>query len=314
MKKWVLFMHNLKEFVESNPKLVTRKVSKNYPGLYVLKYKNNCFYDNLWHKSTHLLGCRGRVVDSDWNEVIIPFKKIFNHNENGAGSEWRDADYVLLTKKINGFMIGLTNHNGEIIFSTTGSLDSDFIAYAKDYLSKVTPAMCRKHHTYIFEICHPDDPHIIPEENGAYLLGIVEHDNGNHHYKFDNSIVMEDAKEEFSKLGIFCGEEDIACMQFGDLLEHIKTVKHEGYVIVNPRTDETIKLKSPYYTFNKFLARIGTKKLIDGIRTGIIKQKVDEEYYPVINQLIDFGVDKFSELTEQERLLTLKTWIGLKNE
>ena len=301
-------MLTLKEFVEANPKLVTRKESKNYPGLYVLKYSKRVFFDNLWSKSSHLLDCRGQVVDADWNTVVRPFTKIFNYQENGAGSNWKPTDYVLVTKKVNGFMCSVTNYNGKIILSTTGSLDSDFVGYAKEYLKDITPKMCKQFNTYMFEIVHPDDPHIIKEKIGAHFLAIVEHDGGQHHYKFDSSSIMEKALYDFEKIGIFCDDEN-PCMKFGDLLKHVKTVKHEGYVIVNPETEETIKIKSPYYLFNKFLARVGTKKLIDGIKHGTIKQRVDEEYYPIINQLIDFGVDKFSEFTEQERLLTLKTWI-----
>lgn len=308
-------MKTLKEFVQENPKLVTRKESKYYPGLFVLKYTKKVFFDALWNKSPHLLDCRGQVVDDEYNPVVIPFTKIFNYQENGAGSTWNDNNYVLATKKINGFMAAVTNHKGNIIISTTGSLDSDFVDYAREYLHGITPEMCFEHMTYMFEIVHPDDPHIIKEKNGAYLLAVVSHESKFHLYKFDDeTIVMEKAISDFSKLGIFCEEEETVCWRFGDLLEHIKTIQHEGYVIVNPLNNETVKIKSPYYLFNKFLARVGTRKLIDGIKHGTIKQRIDEEYYDILEKVIDFSVDKFSELTEQERLLTLQTWIGLKYE
>lgn len=302
-------MQTLKEFVEANPRLVTRKESKNYPGLFVLKYAKKVFYDALWNTSPHLLECRGQVIDEDYNTVIRPFTKIFNYGENGAGSKWKDTDYVLVTKKVNGFMAAVTKHNGKIIISTTGSLDSDFVGYARDYLGAIEPSMCNEGVTYLFEICHTIDPHIIQEKFGAHFLAIVEHSTGIHHYKFDDTGLMFHAIENFAPLGIHVEDEE-AVWSFGKLKEHLKTVNHEGYVIVHFETNETLKIKSQYYLFQKFLARVGTKKLIDGIRTGTIKQRIDEEYYDILQKVVDYGVDDFSELEEQNRLDVLRIWIG----
>ena len=305
-------MNSIKEFVQNNPRLVTAKESKNYPGLFVLKYTKRVFFDALWNESPFLLECRGQVVDAEFNPVVRPFTKIFNYQENGAGSTWNKDTVVLVTKKVNGFMGAVTNHNGKIIISTTGSLDSDFVGYANDYLRDVTPAMCKPFHTYMFEIVHPEDPHIVKEEFGAHFLAIVEHDSGQHHYKFDSSDLITEAVNNFQPLGIFCDDEKKISWRFEELLEHIKTVEHEGYVIVNPQTDETVKIKSQYYLFQKFLARVGTKKLIDGIKHGTIKERIDEEYYDILDLVIEYGIDAFSELDEQARLELLREMIGKK--
>ena len=304
-------MKNLKEFVESNPTLVTRKESKNYPGLFVLKYTKKVFFSALWSESKLLEYCRGLVVDADYNVVVRGFDKIFNYTENGAGDKWLDSDIVLVTRKVNGFCGFLTNVKGQMIISTTGSLDSDFVGYAREYLKDITPKMCREHVTYLFEICHPADPHIIVEKQGAHFLGAVEHDLGAHHYKFDNSILIEDAVENFGKLGIFVDDE-CPTWNFGELKQHMKTVQHEGYVIVNahvhPDREETLKIKSAHYLFNKFLARVGTDKLIKGIENGSIKGKVEEEFYPLISQIQTDGVENFAALDEQARLTYLRKW------
>lgn len=307
-------MNSIKEFVQNNPRLVTAKESKNYPGLFVLKYTKRVFFDALWNESPFLLECRGQVVDADFNSVIRPFTKIFNYQENGAGSTWNENTYVLVTKKVNGFMAAVTNHNGKIIISTTGSLDSDFVGYANDYLKDITPEMCKPFHSYMFEIVHPEDPHIVKENFGAHFLAIVDHDSGEHWYKFDNfpQSIMEEAIDNFEPLGIYCEDEYKVTWRFGDLLKHIKTVEHEGYVIINPETNETLKIKSQYYLFQKFLARVGTKKLIDGIKHGTIKERIDEEYYDILDLVIEYGVDKFSELEEQARLELLREMIGKK--
>lgn len=304
-------MNNIKDFVKNNPDLVSMKESVNYPGLFVLKYRKSVFYKARWNESPFLLECRGQVVDADFNVVCRPFSKIFNYQENDAGYTWNANTYVLVTKKVNGFMATLTNVKGKLIISTTGSLDSDFVGYAHDYLKNITPSMCKPFSSYMFEIVHPKDPHIVQEKFGAHFLAIVEH-NVNHHYKFDNSIQIEDAINNFEPLGIFCKDEDKIVWKFGELLEHIKTVEHEGYVIINPQTNETLKIKSRYYLFQKFLARVGTKKLIDGIRTGTIKQRIDEEYYEILELVVEYGIDAFSFLEEQERLELLRTMIEKK--
>ena len=303
-------MNEIKKFVEENPRLVTRKESKRYPGLFVLKYAKRVFYDNLWHTSPLLLDLRGLVVDSEYNLIARPFTKIFNYGENGTGGNWSDASSVTVTRKVNGFMATVTRYKDQVIISTTGSLDSDFVGYAEKYLLGITASMIRPHVSYMFEIVHPDDPHIIPEAEGAHLLAAVEHDNGNHHYSFTQSILMEDAQVNFEPLGIHIeSPKDGYTFTFGDIKKIVKSCKHEGFVIVNLKNNETIKIKSPYYLFNKFLARVGTEKLISGFKQGTIKQRIDEEYYPIIDRLKEYGIDKFTEQTEQQRLITLKQWI-----
>ena len=158
--------------------LVHKKEVKSgeYAGLAVLKYKNNVFWDNLWNVDKRLLDCRGLVVDSEDNVVIWPFTKIFNRFENGTDLP---ADQpVDAVRKVNGFMASVGVYKGQLIVSTTWSLESDFATLAKnhivsecddiEYFIKWTESAKA---TFLFEICDPSDPHIIEEEPGAYLIG-----------------------------------------------------------------------------------------------------------------------------------------------
>jgi hypothetical protein len=292
-------------------KLVSAKESKDYPGYFVVKYKKKVFYDNLWSASKYIIECRGLVLDSKWNVVIRPFKKIFNYQENNSGSTWNNDTIVLTSRKVNGFMASLTNVNGKKLISTTGSLDSDFVQMASNYLDCISVEHLKPYHTYMFEIVHPLDPHIIEEKEGAHFLAVVEHDNGIIHYPFDNTFMMSLAFNDLStyqSIHLF-DKRDKVVWTFGDLLEHIKSCQHEGYVILNPKTGETIKIKSQYYLVKKFFARVGDKKLIDGIRTGTIKERIDEEYYPIIDNIHEYGVTKFLDLGEADRLILLRRFI-----
>ena len=123
-----------KEWLEANKSLVTMKESKNYPGLFVIKYKNKVFYDNLW--TPELQQCRGLVLDAHYNVVVRPFDKIFNYMENGTTFD-RD-DVVTYTRKVNGFMGAMTySEDHGYIYSTTGSLDSDFALLVKKHFTTV---------------------------------------------------------------------------------------------------------------------------------------------------------------------------------
>ena len=103
--------------------------------------------------------CRGLVVDADYNTIVHPFTKIYNRGERGTDVD-RD-DMVTIVRKVNGFMAAVTVVNGEVVVSTTGSLDSDFVQYAKDKLGDLEQFKLQGRYTYIFEIAHEEDPHII---------------------------------------------------------------------------------------------------------------------------------------------------------
>ena len=104
---------NVDDLVAKN--LVTKKTYTEGPfaGLSVLKYKNNVFWDNLWHTDPRLLECRGMVVDAEDNVVIWPFTKIFDRFENNT--DVPQDQLVCVPRKINGFMAAMSVYNGEII-------------------------------------------------------------------------------------------------------------------------------------------------------------------------------------------------------
>lgn len=291
----------LKEFCEKNPNLVTRKESKNYPGLFVIKYKNKVFYDNLW--TPELCEFRGLVVDNDWNVVVRPFTKVFNRHERGTDIN-RDA-MVTAVRKVNGFMAAVTNHEKHgLIVSTTGSLDSDFVGMAKEMLPEhVVPLVG---YTYLFEICHPQDPHIVEEKLGAYLIGARNVSTG---------IMM--SERELDEIALNSGTKDVyrpewKFCRFSDIVQETKTCKHEGFMVYSMsqlNDNVSLKIKSPYYLTKKFFARVNSKKLS---AEWLVQNKVnfDEEYYPLIDN-ISSNLLEFTNMNEEQR----KTYIQdfLKN-
>lgn len=266
-------------------KLVTKKTYTEGPfaGLSVLKYKNNVFWDNLWHTDPRLLECRGMVVDSEDNVIIWPFTKIFNRFENGTDLPLDQQ--VVCIRKVNGFMATAAIHKGKLLVSTTGTLDSEFSDLARKYLEKMKLDLVAfpEDYTFIFEICDSSDPHIVEEKEGAYLIGMRDLAlNGKmlEEYRLDRIAEVIGAKRP---------QWDV--VPFGDVVHNVKHVGHEGYVIRNVGTDDEnsellLKIKSPHYLAKKFLMR-GSQNKWDMIwdNPEEAKKRVDEEYYGLIDWL-----------------------------
>jgi hypothetical protein len=264
----------LREFVENNPKLVTRRESTRYPGLFVIKYTRKVFYDNLW--SPELEECRGLVVDKDWNRVVTPFRKIYNRGERGK--DFALTDHVTAVRKINGFMAAATLWNGQVIISTTGSLDSPFVTLAEKWLDGPVKDWIAARNvcvTWLFEICDPLDPHIIEESAGAYLIG-CRMPTGH--------LMAETTLDHFAaSMGHVLRPHFYSNISFSTVLNLARACKHEGFVV--RKGDEVIKVKSPYYLVTKFLGRMAYDKLLERIHDESIYQTIDEEFYPLVDYL-----------------------------
>lgn len=284
----------LRDYVDANSKLVSRKESVRHPGLYVLKYKHKVFYDALW--TPELMEMRGLVVDADYNIVVYPFTKIFNRGEQNT--DFNQDDDVIAVRKINGFMACLTLVNGVKVVSTTGSLDSDYVKLAEPYLMDMSIA---PNHTFMFEIVDPTDPHIIPEEIGAYLIGIRSLMTG--------QMASQDGLDFASKVNSWGSHRPFWMRtKFKAVVDVVKHVQDEGFVVY--RGDDALKIKSPYYLTSKFLARVRPDKFLDMISDPYkSKQRMDEEFYPLIDHLAA-NKEHFAGLDEQNRLEYIRGFLA----
>lgn len=277
--------------------LIVRKESKRYPGLYTVKYHNRVFYDNLW--TEELKECRGKVELADGTVVVNPFTKIFNRNENGT--DINSGEICLASSKINGFMAAATYVCAvdEVVISTTGSLDSDFVAMAEQYITPDKKEIIKQNYkgmTLLFEICHPDDPHIVTELAGAYLIGARK------------------VKETLPYFSTFGSEKTLDFIAkvlkvnrpywfmntFLDIVLENKTNKHEGLVIYGQDSGTVLKMKTPYYLAMKAIARI---KDISKLK----KEIIDEEFYPLIQYILEHKKE-FLQLEEQKKLEFLRNY------
>jgi tRNA splicing ligase len=282
-------------------------------GLSVFKYSREVFYRSLWNQNPLLLEARGMVLADDGTKVIWPFTKVFNHHENGTEL---DLDTVVVApRKVNGFMAAARYWKGELIVSTTGTLDSDYAKLARTYIEKLQGIeIMASNITVLFEICDPSDPHIVEEEAGAYLIGGRYMQNT----MYEGEMLTEGQLDVWAGLtgakrpAIFHGT-------FRDVLNLLQDCKHEGYMVrlATPEQPTVMKLKSPHYLAKKFLMRMGQKKvtaMFEDKETFL--QTIDEEFYRVVHFITRWhAADQWAGYDDQKRRAIIEDYFeGLRGE
>ena len=288
----------LRQYVEANPQLVRVRPSEAYPNLSVLKYSKRVFFDGLWND--YLEECRGLVIDSDWNIVSYPFTKVYNYGVESRAPQLPSGTVVDAYRKVNGFMVAVTWYGDDILVSTTGSLDSPYVALARELIEPNLEryrSVCRAYdrYTFMFECVHPSDPHIVPEVSGMYLLGLRPKMLG---------APLSVSNELAAGFGAY-PVEHIRCT-IDELLVTVRGVQHEGFVFY---TEDGVcsKIKSPHYLVSKFVSR---NPRTDKLLRPNIKQSLDEEYYPLIDAIVA-NITEFTALDEQSRLAWVRRFLGV---
>jgi hypothetical protein len=292
-----MFKDELKEYVATSG-LVNMKSAGD--GIYVLKYKKKVFYDNLWND--YIAECRGSIVDADFNLVSYPFTKIYNYGIEKAAPVLAPDTKVTAHRKVNGFMVACTLHNGKLLVSTTGSTDSDYVTMARELIDEVKYLdLCSRWagYTFMFECVHKNDPHIIPEKEGMYILGYRENKFGTS-VQHDPYMLMEMGRV----LGCFVPESIMTNMAQLQVLA--RECKHEGYVFYT-EDGVSAKIKSPYYLTSKWVARNPrTDKLVN--LQNDIKHNLDEEYFPLVDA-IRANIVEYTAMDEQARLAWVRNYM-----
>lgn len=292
-----------KDLVEK--KLVKEKKYSN--GLAIYKYNNRVFYDNLWHLDSRLLEARGMVLNDDGEKVIWPFTKVFNRFENNTDCD--PHSLVEMVEKVNGFMAAARMWDGELIVSSTGTLDSDYVKLARKVITSCEPLhkdFWNDHAglTLMFEICDESDPHIVEEKSGAYLIGA--------RHMVTGEMLQEVQLDAIADDGGFLRPAH-SLIFFDQLTQIVKTCKKEGYMVRDGYSGKYLmKIKSPHYLIKKFLMRMSdTKTKLMFTDTYKLFQQVDEEFYHVVEWITaSFTEEQWTSLSDQERRTKLEEYLG----
>ena len=290
----------LKEFVLANPRLVSMKPAGD--GIFVLKYKKAVFYDNLWND--FLEECRGTIVDADFNVVSRPFTKIYNYGVEAKAPVLSEDTVVECFRKVNGFMVAVTWHDGQLLVSTTGSTSGDFVDMANSFIDRRRGTFERyvsgfPDLTFMFECVHANDPHIIVEKPGLYLLGYRkktwESRSENDGLSLYHQYALSDHVVEWKRCTL------------GELVQEVKTVRHEGFVVYANDYTTSFKIKSPYYLTAKWVAR---NPRTDKLMTQEFREQLDEEYYPLLDH-IRANIEAYTVMDEQARLAWVREYLEM---
>ncbi|MDO4643524.1 MAG: RNA ligase [Cardiobacteriaceae bacterium] len=289
------------------------KTSQRYPELRILKYARSVFYENRFDDA--LLEMRGLIIDTHNNIIVRPFKKVFNYSERIAQDSkyplvLHDSDPVEAVVKVNGFLGCCTyvdlppEHlsytaafNKQILYSTTGSLDSSYADMVRIHCQKYE-ALFRSYpnHTFLFEINDASDVHIIKETLGETLIGIIEVATGNIFTERELNTLA--AQYNATQHTVLRRPTLLETITFSELKTLVKTVEHEGFMVFDAKSKMLLcKLKSPYYLISKFLGRSNAKNLSNKLD----KKHVSEEYYPLIDYIYEH-CDVFNIMTELEKI------------
>jgi hypothetical protein len=188
------------------------------------------------------------------------------------------------------------NNETKIIYHTKGSLENEYIDWAKEYLSNIDMYSLTPNYTYIFEICHPNDPHIVPEEFGAYLIGVRGHDI--------TSIPLSESMVDNEAQRLKLQRPKWFKINLSDLLSNYIFHKNEGYIIRESIGLEIplFKLKTPYYKYLKIIAR---GKSNNALNRGLEISK-DHSTLERLHTFVQFAHPLIFNMEEQQRLSTLR--------
>ena len=146
--------------------------------LWILNYSKTTAFEKYWTDLT--LMCRGVVVDAEFNIVARPFGKFFNLEEHDPSEIPTDLGFEAY-EKMDGSLGILFNYEGEWIFASRGSFESDQAIKGREILDGLRlNNLLDEQFTYVFEIIYPENRIVV--DYGAtedlVLLGVINTETG----------------------------------------------------------------------------------------------------------------------------------------
>jgi len=150
-------------------------VVRRYGDLVLLNYTNAAQYSANWNNLLRV--CRGIVLDKQLNLVSMPFHKFFNIDEHDEThlqlvAAWR---YRSITEKLDGVMIQVFRHEGELVFASRHGIGTRASRLAAALATDIATRILSRvdfQHTLICELIHPEilQPGMISYSPGLKLL------------------------------------------------------------------------------------------------------------------------------------------------
>lgn len=309
-KKFAMFK-GLEELVAN--RLVTRQLDES-KLFRVYKYSKETFWNNSWGASPWLLKARGIVLDAGGAIVSHPFDKVFNYGENGTGQDIADDEKVVEVEKLNGFLGLISRHplkKSELLMHTQGGFGGDFVGYIRHYANQaptragISRFLAKNAVTLMFEVLHPDDPHIVEypsEMMGLHLIGVRGLNQA------DLPWTEEAVDAAAAEMGL--RRPQWRRTTFGEVRQAVLESQTEGVMVRRDDSSQQtlLKWKSPFYLTTKFLGRMSASKAAHLFKNPKdFKKTVDEEFYPLVDLLVErFTKEQLLAMPEEERVAMVR--------
>ena len=165
------------------------RVKKLPNNIMSLNFTQDVFYNAIWNSIT--IKARGLFVDQFSGKVVArSYDKFFNFGQQGEREEeLENLVYpVRVSKKENGFLgiLSWDLRTESFIFATKSTTGGDCVPLFKDIWKDVAPETKEKLESILkkekmsalFEVCHPEDVHIIDykKEKRLFLLDFVKNE------------------------------------------------------------------------------------------------------------------------------------------
>ena len=285
-----LDMLNDKNLLKYFAMIVTSINLTHYKCYLLLKYSET-IYNIGWNKLSNV--CRGKVINlSNYKVAVYPFDKFFNLNEMPEISEDVVFDYInkaktiTVTEKMDGSCIAVTRINTEnYIINTNGGFTNIQTKLAEELLRKKYPGFYKHmplNVTYIFELIHPEDKHIVDygEEKQLCLLGarniltenLFDYELLKKHADAFNLTLVKQFEfttlNEFIKIvkGEYENKEGFVFRLIGEDFDVMFKLKYTEFVNLH-RLKEHISIKNVYKNLNSVENYINSidGKLLEGV-------------------------------------------------
>lgn len=277
--------------VDEYTKFLAPLQTTHHEGMLLVRYGIDDEARGLWNdKDSVYRQCRSLVVDLKREEIVLsPFRKFFNINEveenkvENVAKAVKNAKVFEVSDKMDGSMVSARWYNGQLVLSTSRSLDrkaswrlEDAYSMAESNERIMKMLSYYPYLTFMFEYISLRDAHTVAykrEDEGLYLIGIINTGSGE---EFSYGEVLNFAKR-YGVLSTIM--EDLS---LDEMLQRMKTEagdEKEGWVM--NIDGHKIKIKCDDY--------VNLHKIISASTSinGIIRAIADGHFDDVKSKLSD---------------------------
>jgi len=257
--------------------------------LFIWNYTPRVQYERLWDSIT--LSCRGLVTDHQGNVIAKSFDKFFNLEELSSSEIPREPFEVY--EKLDGSLIIIFWHQGQIVVASRGSFDSDHALEAKSILGSYALNKLDKSKVYCGELIVPWNRIVVGYGNKRSVVLLAKFDNSGNEYSIDR----------YEQYGFEVVKKfDLSNLDLSKLKQQIRD-DEEGYV-VRFKSGKRLKIKGQeYIRLHKIVTGISSvviwENMMNNIPIDAILDQLPDEFYNWAKDVQGSLQDKYNLILEE---------------